>query len=78
MRLSELGGKELVDFKKAERMGVLGQTDLEINTSTGEINHLIIPTGKWIRKNGGEIRVPWRNIRTIGTDMIILEVPKIE
>lgn len=75
MRLSELGGKEIVDFKKAERMGVLGQTDLEINSSTGEINHLIIPTGKWIRKNGSEIRVPWRNIRTIGTDMIILEVP---
>ncbi len=75
MRLSELGGKEIVDFKKAERMGVLGQTDLEINSNTGEINHLIIPTGKWIRKNGGEIRVPWRNIRTIGTDMIILEVP---
>ncbi|GIN18898.1 MAG TPA: YlmC/YmxH family sporulation protein [Bacillus bacterium] len=75
MRLSELGGKEIVDFKRAERMGVLGQTDLEINSSTGEIDHLIIPTGKWIRKNGGEIRVPWRNIRTIGTDMIILEVP---
>ncbi|MFD1705926.1 YlmC/YmxH family sporulation protein [Siminovitchia sediminis] len=76
MRLSELGGKEIVDFKKAERMGVLGQTDLEINTHTGEIHHLIIPTGKWIRKNSGEIRVPWRNIRTVGADMIILEVPE--
>jgi YlmC/YmxH family sporulation protein len=76
VRLSELGGKEIVDFKKAERLGVLGQTDLEINSGTGEITSLIIPTGKWIRKSGGEIRVPWRNIRTIGTDMIILEVPE--
>lgn len=77
MRLSELGGKEIVDFNKAKRLGVLGQTDLEINTSTGEINHLIIPSGKWMgRKGGNEIKVPWHYIRTIGTDMIILEVPE--
>lgn len=77
MRLSELGGKEIVDYRKAKRLGVLGQTDLEINTTTGEINHLIIPTSKWMgRKGGAEIKVPWHYIRTIGTDMIILEVPE--
>lgn len=76
MRLSELGGKEIVDYRKAERLGVLGQTDLEINSRTGEINHLIIPSGKWLRKGGDEIIVPWHFIRTIGTDMIILEVPE--
>lgn len=76
MRLSELGGKEIIDMKKAERMGVLGQTDLEINLRTGEINCLIIPTGKWMRKNHGEIRVPWTNIRTVGTEMVIIEVPE--
>ncbi|MEK3886925.1 YlmC/YmxH family sporulation protein [Bacillus sp. FSL K6-3431] len=77
MRLSELGGKEIVDYRKAERLGILGQTDLEINSRTGEINHLIIPSGKWlgIRKGTDEIRVPWHFIRTIGSDMIILEVP---
>ena len=31
MRLSELGGKEIVEINHAERLGVLGQTDLEIN-----------------------------------------------
>ncbi|MBS4194034.1 YlmC/YmxH family sporulation protein [Lederbergia citri] len=77
MRLSELGGKEIVDYKKAKRLGVLGQTDLEINSKTGEINHLIIPSGKWgMRKGTNEIKVPWHYIRTIGTDMIILEVPE--
>ncbi|MBS4177072.1 YlmC/YmxH family sporulation protein [Lederbergia citrea] len=78
MRLSELGGKEIVDYKKAERLGILGQTDLEIDSRTGEINHLIIPSGKWkgMRKGGNEIKVPWHFIRTIGTDMIILEVPE--
>lgn len=53
MRLSELGGKEIVDLQKAERLGILGQTDLEINRETGEIHELIIPTGKWVRKGGG-------------------------
>lgn len=77
MRLSELGGKEIVDYRKAKRLGVLGQTDLEINVQTGEINHLIIPTNRWIgKKSGVEIKVPWHYIRTIGTDMIILEVPE--
>jgi YlmC/YmxH family sporulation protein len=74
MRLSELSGKEIVDYKKAERLGVLGHTDLEFNDKTGQINALVIPTGKWLRKQTGEIRVPWHHIRTIGADMIILEV----
>lgn len=36
MRLSELSGKEIVDIKRAERLGVLGQTDLEINEQDGD------------------------------------------
>lgn len=78
MRLSELGGKEIVDYKRAERLGVLGQTDLEIDTTTGDVTSLIIPAGKWLRpsRKGSEIRVPWHYIRTIGTDMIILDVPR--
>ena len=77
MRLSELSGKEIVDFRKAERLGVLGQTDLEFDGNTGEIHALIIPTGKWFnRKQSSEIRVPWQQIRTIGPDMIILEAPE--
>ncbi|PKR87104.1 YlmC/YmxH family sporulation protein [Heyndrickxia camelliae] len=76
MRLSELSGKEIVDFRRAQRLGILGQTDLEINESTGQIQSLIIPTGKWKKKHLNEIKVPWQQIRTIGTDMIILEVPQ--
>lgn len=76
MRLSELYGKEIVDFRKAERLGILGQTDLEIDEQSGEIKHLLIPIGRWMRKSEGELKVPWNFIRTIGTDMVILEVPK--
>ncbi|ASB89562.1 uncharacterized protein S101395_03055 [Bacillus sonorensis] len=78
MRLSELSGKEIVDVKRAERLGVLGQTDLEINEQDGQITALIIPSVKWfgLRKQGQDIRVPWKRIQKIGSDMIILDVPE--
>ncbi|MDQ0245735.1 YlmC/YmxH family sporulation protein [Bacillus fengqiuensis] len=76
MRLSELSGKEIVDVKKAERLGVLGQTDLEINEQTGQITTLIIPTVKWFgfKRQGNDIRVPWSRIKKIGSDMIIIDI----
>ncbi|ALC90967.1 hypothetical protein AM500_15125 [Bacillus sp. FJAT-18017] len=77
MRLSELSGKEIVDVKKAERLGVLGQTDLEINEQTGQIQALLIPSLKWFgfRKQGEEVRVQWKHIKKIGADMIIIDIP---
>ena len=80
MRLSELSGKEIVDVNRAERLGVLGQTDLEINVSNGQIETLIIPSLKWfgMRKQGNEIRVGWNQIKKVGTDMIILEMENFE
>ncbi|WP_042356224.1 YlmC/YmxH family sporulation protein [Bacillus rubiinfantis] len=80
MRLSELSGKEIVDVKRAERLGVLGQTDLEINETTGQIQALLIPSIKWFgfRKEGKEIKVPWNHIKKIGPEMIIIDVPEEE
>jgi YlmC/YmxH family sporulation protein len=77
MRLSEMSGKEIVDVKRAERLGILGHTDLEINENTGEIRSLIIPSLKWFgfKKEGSDIRVPWNHIKKIGTDMIIIDIP---
>ena len=66
MRLSELSGKEIVDVKRAERLGVLGQTDLEINEQDGQITALIIPSVKWFglgRKQGDDIRCPGRKFK---------------
>lgn len=80
MRLSEMGGKEIVEINRAQRLGVLGQTDLEINESNGQIESLIIPQMKWfgMKKHGGEIRVGWDKIVKIGTDMIILDMENNE
>ncbi|AOH54336.1 hypothetical protein ABE28_008210 [Peribacillus muralis] len=74
MRLSEMSGKEIVDVNRAERLGILGQTDLEID-ETGQITTLIIPSVKWfgLLRNGSEIRVPWDHIKKIGADMVIID-----
>ncbi len=76
MRLSEIGGKEIIDMEKGERMGVLGQTDLEINENTGHIEALLIPNLKWFgfKRQGEELRVPWNNIKKVGLDMIIIDM----
>lgn len=76
MRLSELSGKEIVDMNKAERLGILGGTDLEINVHTGQIEAMLIPTIKWfgIKKDGRDIRVEWKQIKKIGQDMIIIDL----
>ncbi|MEE6131359.1 YlmC/YmxH family sporulation protein [Priestia aryabhattai] len=79
MRLSELSGKEIVDLKRAERLGILGQTDLEFNEQ-GQIKALLIPSMKWFgfRKQGNDVRVPWSNIEKIGTDMVIVNLEQYE
>lgn len=65
-----------MDVKKAERLGVLGQTDLEIDENTGQIRALLIPSIKWFgfKRQGGEVRVPWHHIKKIGNDMIIIDI----
>ncbi|MGE6538155.1 YlmC/YmxH family sporulation protein [Bacillus luti] len=76
MRLSELSGKEIVDLERAEKMGILGYVDLEINEGDGQIEALIIPAGKWggFKKEPQEIRVAWRQIKKVGHDMILCDI----
>lgn len=65
-----------MDINKAERLGVLGQTDLEINVKSGQIEAMLIPTLKWfgMKKHGSDIRVEWEQIKKIGQDMIIIDM----
>ncbi|MCP1124717.1 YlmC/YmxH family sporulation protein [Bacillus sp. AFS018417] len=76
MRLSELSGKEIVDLQRAERMGVLGHADLEIDERDGKVQALIIPVGKWggFKRGQQEVRVEWGRIKKVGQDMIIFDL----
>lgn len=75
MRYKEMSGKEIVNINNGTRLGILGQTDLEIDIDTGDIQSFIIPNYKWfgLVKEGEELRINWKDIRKIGEDMIMIE-----
>lgn len=75
MRYKDISGKEIVDVNQGARLGILGQTDLEIDMHTGQIVSFIIPDYKWfgLKKEGNETKIRWESIKKIGEDMILIE-----
>lgn len=75
MRYKDISGKEIVNINHGSRLGILGQTDLEINEQTGQIESFIIPNYKWfgLKKEGAETKIRWNSIKKIGEDMIMIE-----
>lgn len=75
MRYNEISGKEIVDITHGSRLGILGQTDLEIDMRTGQIKSVIIPNYKWfgLKKEESEMKIPWTSIKKIGEHMIMIE-----
>lgn len=73
MRYSDLAGKEIVCIDEGIRLGVVDHTDLIINLRTGEVDSVIIPYGnRWFRPR--LIVIPWRGIKKIGRDLIIVDL----
>lgn len=75
MNLSDIAGKEIINLVNGERLGVVGECDLVIDEETGEIMALTIPTerGFFSFRKENYLEVPWKNIKKIGNDMIIIE-----
>ena len=76
MRLSQIGGKEIVNLNTGERLGIVAEADLVIDEATGNILRLLIPEGRSQFALFGDrnfIEVPWENVKKIGNDMIIIE-----
>lgn len=75
MRYKDISGKEIINITHGSKLGILGQTDLEIDTKTGHIKSFIIPNYKWFgfKKESGETKITWDAIRKIGEDMIMIE-----
>ena len=76
MNLSEIAGKEIVNLVTGERLGVIGECDLILDETTGEIMALLIPRERGLfglKKDRAVLEVPWRSVRKIGNDMIIIE-----
>lgn len=77
MRYSDLAGKEIVCFDEGIRLGVVSDTDLIINTESGEVDSIIVPYGKGFLKKR-IIVIPWKGIKKIGRDLIIVDLTTAE
>ncbi len=76
MRLSQIGGKEIVNLNTGERLGMVAEADLVIDRVTGNIVRLLVPEERHQFLLFGErnfIEIPWENVKKIGNDMIIIE-----
>lgn len=67
--------KEVINLTDGRRLGYV--QDVEANFETGEITAIIVPsTNKFFSLgNKGDIIIPWNNIRRIGDDIILVEMP---
>lgn len=77
MRLSELSGKEIVNLFDGARMGVIANSDLVIDESSGKIIYLLIPNRKsqfFLLGEKSFSEVSWESVKKIGPDIVILDM----
>lgn len=67
MRYKDISGKEIINVNTGSRLGILGQTDLQINKKTGQIEAFIVPTYKWfgLKKEDTETIITWDMIKKL-------------
>ncbi|NLI92174.1 MAG: YlmC/YmxH family sporulation protein [Peptococcaceae bacterium] len=81
MLLSELSGKEIVNLHDGAKLGLIGDSDIKIS-NTGKIEALIISSRSgysWFfnrnnEKEGDFVVVPWKAIKKIGSEVIIVDI----
>lgn len=74
MRFSELAGKEVVDLHQGVKLGVLGEADIVFEARTGKVRAIVLAErGSWWHR-GREIVIPWRGVRKIGVDLIVVDL----
>jgi YlmC/YmxH family sporulation protein len=72
MRASELEGKEVIDVNTGGRLGVIQKSELLVNTTTGQVEALILTQRGW-NGRGIELKtIPWGDIRKISDELVIV------
>jgi len=77
LRLSELGGKEIINISNGARLGVVGESDLVFDENTGQVRSIVLPRRSglisfWAGKQ--YLVIPWEAIKKIGREVIIVEL----
>ena len=75
---SELREKEIINISDGRKLGFI--YDIELNLEKGRIEALIVPgPGKFLGIFGkdNDFVVPWKDIKKIGVDVILVELKDI-
>ena len=76
MRLSKLAGKEIINLQDGGKLGVIGESDLIVSPETGALESIVIPgrSSFFHRKEDRSLVIPWRTIKKIGAEVIIVDL----
>jgi YlmC/YmxH family sporulation protein len=75
-KTSELREREVINVLDGKKLGFT--SDLEIDPTTGKIIALVLPAPgrfRWLLGKTGEVIIPWRQIKKLGSDVILVELP---
>ena len=78
LKISDLRDREIINMSDGRRLGPIKDIDLDLEM--GRIQAIILPGfdgGRILSIFGknDEIVIPWENIRRIGVDAILVELP---
>lgn len=78
MRFEELKEREIININTGEKLGVLGNCDIDIDTTTGKITSILVPKNASIfsilSKNEEFLEITWEKIVKIGKDTIMISL----
>lgn len=76
MELSRLSKKEIINLHDGSRLGYVGDSDLVIDSRTGEIKSIILtPRGVGMKmRTSRELVIPWTAIKKIGDEVLIVDL----
>jgi YlmC/YmxH family sporulation protein len=72
--MADLAGKELINLKDGQRLGRLGECDLEVEEGSGHVAAVLVPLRARHAAKGDTSRIPWASIRRVGPDVLIVEM----
>ncbi|MGI6606956.1 MAG: YlmC/YmxH family sporulation protein [Peptococcia bacterium] len=78
LKISDLRDREIINMNDGRRLGPI--KDIELDLEVGRIQAIVLPAydgGRILSIFGksDEIVLPWENIRRIGVDAILVDLP---
>lgn len=75
----EIKNKEVINITDGRSLGYVG--DIEVNLEFGKIDGIVLPAEKsffgFFSAGAPDVVIRWENIRTIGDDVILVEITNL-